>query len=398
MSARFQRSRLGDVGAGASTGGGRGERGVEQQAGDGSSHAGDPTGTGTGRATLAPHDGLGEGGSASGPVRRPTSTTRGRFQTRIRRGSQRLHPVQRWGPGGRGGVRRASGALRHRGGELRLRGARRGPHARPAHPQPRRAEGRRREPRVRVAAHESPLHGHADVPQGPAEHLVPGQRWPGDLRRRHDPARHPRQGRHRLGRGVRQALQQAAARLRSGEGRLVHVGRPAVGGSHGRRTCRRSSTCTSPGTGTRTVDRRAARRPSPRCSNDPSRRERACVRACCWRHSCWRARTPARAQQPAPLTPQALDAALAATPQGADAERLADRVREWFGGSDRLAGRLGGAEDRRPAGRLGDRGASRGATDAEVPIVESDAVHFTRRLTRIGTTSVYATVAVAPAR
>ena len=34
----------------------------------------------------------------------------------------------------------------------------------------------------------------------------------------------PCQGRHRLGRRVRQTLQQAAARLRSGEGRLVHVG------------------------------------------------------------------------------------------------------------------------------------------------------------------------------
>ena len=120
---------LGDVGTGTSTGGGRGEGGVEQQAGHGSSHAGDPTGTGTGRATLAPHDGLGEGGSASGPARRPTSTTRGTIPDEDPRGSQRLHPVQRWGPGGRGGVRRASGALRHRGGELRLRGARRGPHA-----------------------------------------------------------------------------------------------------------------------------------------------------------------------------------------------------------------------------------------------------------------------------
>ena len=101
---------------------------------------------------------------------------------------------------------------------------------------------------------------------------------------------------------------------------------------------------------------------------------------------------PALAQQPAPLTPQALDAALAAAPHGADAERLADRVREWFGGSERL---LSGSATPKIEGlqvAWAIELPSAASTDAEIPIVESDAVHFTRRLTRIGTTNLYATV------
>src|SRR6186997_1004279 len=106
--------------------------------------------------------------------------------------------------------------------------------------------------------------------------------------------------------------------------------------------------------------------------------------------------TPAHAQPSAPLTPQALEAALNATPQGADAERLADRVREWFGGSDRL---LAGSAAPKVEGlqvAWAIEVPAGGSADTEVPIVESDAVHFTRRLTRIGTTSVYATVALLP--
>ena len=75
------------------------------------------------RATLAPHDGPGEARPrAARPAPRPRPET---IPDEDPRGSQRLHPVQRWGPGGRGGIRRASGALRHRGGELRLRRAHR---------------------------------------------------------------------------------------------------------------------------------------------------------------------------------------------------------------------------------------------------------------------------------
>ena len=70
--------------------------------------------------------------------------------------------------------------------------------------------------------------------------------------------------------------------------------------------------------------------------------------------------TPARAQQSAPLTPHALDAA----PRGRAARRrrgTACRPRARMVRRQRPpARRIGGAEDRGPAGRLGDRGAGRG--------------------------------------
>jgi enterochelin esterase family protein len=44
----------------------------------------------------------------------------------------------------------------------------------------------------------------------------------------------------------------------------------------------------------------------------------------------------AAAQEPAALTPKALQAALAAKPQGADAEKLAERIRTYFGGPENL--------------------------------------------------------------
>ena len=50
--------------------------------------------------------------------------------------------------------------------------------------------------------------------------------------------------------------------------------------------------------------------------------------------ACLGAGSPARAQPP--LTPATLETALAANPQGAEADRLAERVREWFGGRDVL--------------------------------------------------------------
>src|SRR4051794_22749859 len=42
------------------------------------------------------------------------------------------------------------------------------------------------------------------------------------------------------------------------------------------------------------------------------------------------------AQPPAPLTPKSLQAALAAKPEGADADALAERIRAYFGGSEAL--------------------------------------------------------------
>jgi enterochelin esterase-like enzyme len=99
--------------------------------------------------------------------------------------------------------------------------------------------------------------------------------------------------------------------------------------------------------------------------------------------------------QPAPgdLTPQALEAALAAAPTGAEAERLADRVRTSFGGRDALLAGTAGPkiEGRQVAWAL--ELPLPLAADAPLPIVESDGVHFTRRLTRIGTTGVHAVVA-----
>ena len=95
-------------------------------------------------------------------------------------------------------------------------------------------------------------------------------------------------------------------------------------------------------------------------------------------------------QEP-PLTPKSLQAALEAKPSGPDADRLAGRVREYFGGADALA--QGGAakiDDLLVAFAL-----EAPATDAAAPPprVVSDAVLFTMPLTRVGTSNVYAGVA-----
>jgi enterochelin esterase family protein len=108
--------------------------------------------------------------------------------------------------------------------------------------------------------------------------------------------------------------------------------------------------------------------------------------------ACLGAWSQARAQEP-PLTPASLDTALAASPQGAEADRLAERVREWFGGHDALV-----------AGPTAPKSVGLQVAwavelpepvpaDVPAPSVDSDAVHFTRRLTRIGTTGVFAVVA-----
>jgi len=97
-----------------------------------------------------------------------------------------------------------------------------------------------------------------------------------------------------------------------------------------------------------------------------------------------------RAQEVA-LTPKSLQAALEAKPSGAEADRLAARIREYFGGADALA--QGGAakiDDLLVAFAI-----EAPATDASVPPprVSSDAVLFTMPLTRVGATNVYAGVA-----
>jgi enterochelin esterase family protein len=97
------------------------------------------------------------------------------------------------------------------------------------------------------------------------------------------------------------------------------------------------------------------------------------------------------AQNSAPLTPRALQAALDAKPSGAEAEKLAAQIRSDFGGPEALA--AGGAA------RIDDLLVAF-AIEAPPPTgpnagvrVSSDAVLFTMPLTRVGTTNVYAGVA-----
>jgi enterochelin esterase family protein len=95
--------------------------------------------------------------------------------------------------------------------------------------------------------------------------------------------------------------------------------------------------------------------------------------------------------QDAALTPKALQAALEAKPSGAEADRLATRIREYFGGAEALA--MGGAakiDDLLVAFAL-EAPPQEGT--APPPRVVSDAVLFTMPLTRVGTSNVYAGVA-----
>ena len=100
----------------------------------------------------------------------------------------------------------------------------------------------------------------------------------------------------------------------------------------------------------------------------------------------------ARAQDPTALTPKSLDAALAAKPSGADADRLADRVRTYFGGSDALSKGAAPKIDELLVAFAVEVTPAPPAT-ATAPRVVSDAVFFTMPLTRVGTSGVYAGVA-----
>ena len=96
----------------------------------------------------------------------------------------------------------------------------------------------------------------------------------------------------------------------------------------------------------------------------------------------------AAAQDGAALTPRTLEAALAAKPQGAEAERLAERVRTYFGGAEALAkGAPAKIDELTVAWALE---APWLAADAPPPRVVSDVVHFNLALTRIGNGSLYA--------
>ena len=108
--------------------------------------------------------------------------------------------------------------------------------------------------------------GHADVPQDPAEHLVPDQQRPGSLRRRRDRARPDRARRHGLGRRVREAVQQAAVRVRSAPRTAGSSGTATTGG--------RATATTSAGGAARALHRHGhalPRRQRPRRHRRPVR-------------------------------------------------------------------------------------------------------------------------------
>ena len=99
---------------------------------------------------------------------------------------------------------------------------------------------------------------------------------------------------------------------------------------------------------------------------------------------------PVHAQE-ASLSPAALEAALASPPTGADADALAARVRDWFGGADALRTGAPPKVDGLQVAwalELPETG-----PDTPRPTVASDGVHFQRPLVRIGQTTVYAAVA-----
>jgi enterochelin esterase family protein len=99
--------------------------------------------------------------------------------------------------------------------------------------------------------------------------------------------------------------------------------------------------------------------------------------------------------QQSDLTPRALDAALAATPQGADAEQLATRVRTAFGGAEAITrGAAPKVDETTVAWALETAPpAAPGQTPPRPPRVASDNGAFNFPMTRIGTTNVYAVVA-----
>jgi enterochelin esterase-like enzyme len=101
--------------------------------------------------------------------------------------------------------------------------------------------------------------------------------------------------------------------------------------------------------------------------------------------------TIARAQDTTALTPNALEAALAAKPEGPDADRLAERVRIYFGVEALLKGSAAPKIDDLTVAWAVDL--PQHPADAPPPRVVSDAVHFTMPLVRIGSGGLYVGVA-----
>jgi enterochelin esterase-like enzyme len=99
----------------------------------------------------------------------------------------------------------------------------------------------------------------------------------------------------------------------------------------------------------------------------------------------------ATAQDGVTLTPAALASALSAKAEGAEAERLADRIRTWFGGGDSLQkGAAPKIDELNVAWALE---VPQLPANAPTPRVVADFGFFTLPLTRVGTSHVYAGVA-----
>src|SRR3954463_2341945 len=96
------------------------------------------------------------------------------------------------------------------------------------------------------------------------------------------------------------------------------------------------------------------------------------------------------AQDTAPLTPKALQAALALKPEGPDAEKLAERIRTYFGGSESLL--KGGApkiDELTVAWALEAPQLAANVT----PRVVADVGAMTLPMVKVGTTGVWAAAA-----
>jgi enterochelin esterase-like enzyme len=101
--------------------------------------------------------------------------------------------------------------------------------------------------------------------------------------------------------------------------------------------------------------------------------------------------SPASAQDLPALTPRSLEAALAAKPQAAEADKLAERIRAWFGAEGLLKGSAAAKIDDLMVAWAVELPPP--AADAPPARVASDAVHFTMPLTRVGSGGLYAGVA-----
>src|SRR4030095_3712310 len=93
------------------------------------------------------------------------------------------------------------------------------------------------------------------------------------------------------------------------------------------------------------------------------------------------------AAQQVPLTPKERQPALASPPQGSEAERRAERIREYFGKENVLKGGTPRIDGLLAAWAIEIAGAS------GIPQVVSEDGKFNLKLARVGTTDLYAAVA-----